>query len=205
MFTGIVQSIGKVAATETRGGDLRLTLDVADLLGRIDASRLALGESVSVSGVCLTVVQRDSARFIADVSRETLALTTLGDLQAGDVVNLEAALRAGDPLGGHLVSGHADGVAEVVGLHGDARSLRVEVQVPDALARYLAPKGSVALDGVSLTVNEVAGTHFGINLIPHTQELTTLGSLALGRRMNLEVDQLARYLERLLGTNAARR
>ncbi|MEJ0100661.1 MAG: riboflavin synthase [Pseudomonadota bacterium] len=203
MFTGIIQSIGKVTAAETRGGDLRLTLDVAELLTRIDASRLALGESISVSGACLTVVERDGTRFVADVSRETLDLTTLGDLLVGDAVNLEAALRAGDPLGGHLVSGHIDGVAEVVGLHGDARSLRVEVQVPDTLARYLAPKGSVALDGVSLTVNEVQGARFGINLIPHTQELTTLGSLALGRRLNLEVDQLARYLERLLGTRVA--
>ncbi len=200
MFTGIIQSIGKVTATQTRGGDLRLTLDVADLLTHIDASRLALGESISVSGACLTVVERDATRFVADVSRETLDLTTLGSLGVGDAVNLEAALRAGDPLGGHLVSGHVDGIAEVVGLHADARSLRVEVQVPEALARYLAPKGSVALDGVSLTVNEVQAARFGINLIPHTQEVTTLGSLALGRRLNLEVDQLARYLERLLGT-----
>jgi riboflavin synthase len=198
MFTGIIQSKGSVVATEERGGDLRLTLDVADLAARIDVARLALGESVSVSGVCLTVVDFDGSRFTADVSRETLALTTLGGLRAGDAVNLEAALRAGDPLGGHLVSGHVDGVAQVVGLQGDARSLRVELQVPDALARYIAPKGSVALDGVSLTVNEVQGSRFGINLIPHTMELTTLGGLIIGRQLNLEVDQLARYLERLL-------
>ena len=198
MFTGIIQSMGSVVAAEERGGDLRLTLDVADLAARIDAARLAVGESVSVSGVCLTVVEFGGSRFTADVSRETLALTTLGSLRAGDAVNLEAALRAGDPLGGHLVSGHADGVAWVVGLHGDARSLRVELQVPDSLARYIAPKGSVALDGVSLTINEVEGSRFGINLIPHTMELTTLGALATDRRLNLEVDQLARYLERLL-------
>lgn len=198
MFTGIIQATGKVAATEARGGDLRLVLDIADLAARIDSARLALGESVSVSGVCLTVVEFDGSRFAADVSRETLALTTLGSLRAGDEVNLEAALRAGDPLGGHLVSGHADGVAEVVALHGDARSLRVELQVPGPLARYVAPKGSVALDGVSLTVNEVQGARFGINLIPHTMELTTFGALAVGQRLNLEVDQLARYLERLL-------
>jgi riboflavin synthase len=198
MFTGIVQAIGKVAESEGRGGDLRLTIDATDLAARIDASRLALGESVAVCGVCLTVVAREGARFVADVSRETLALTTLGDLRAGELVNLEAALRAGDPLGGHLVSGHADGVAEVVGLHGDARSLRVELQAPAGLARFLAPKGSVALDGVSLTINEVQDTRFGINLIPHTMEFTTLGNLAVGRRLNLEVDQLARYLERLL-------
>jgi riboflavin synthase len=198
MFTGIIQATGSVVATEPRDGDLRLVFDVASLAARIDSARLALGESVSVSGVCLTVVEFDGSRFAADVSRETLALTTLGSLRAGDAVNLEAALRAGDPLGGHLVSGHADGVAEVVSLHGDARSLRVDMQVPEALARYVAPKGSVALDGVSLTVNEVQGARFGINLIPHTMELTTFGTLAPGRRVNLEVDQLARYLERLL-------
>jgi riboflavin synthase len=133
------------------------------------------------------------------VSNETLALTTLGRLRVGDAVNLEAALRAGDPLGGHLMSGHVDGVAEVVGLAHDARSLRVEVEVPGPLARYLAPKGSVALDGVSLTVNEVEGTRFGVNLIPHTAEVTTFGNLGLGQRLNIEVDQLARYVQRALG------
>jgi riboflavin synthase len=198
MFTGIVQAIGRVAGTEDRGGDLRLALDATALASRIDAARLAVGESVAINGACLTVVERHGAQFIADVSRETLALTTLGSLAPGDPVNMEAALRAGDPLGGHLVSGHVDGVAEVVALQGDARSLRVEVQVPPALARYIAPKGSVALDGVSLTVNEVDGARFGINLIPHTMEATTLGQLAAGRRLNLEVDQIARHVERLL-------
>jgi len=198
MFTGIVQATGSVVATETRGGDLRLIIDATQLGARIDSSRLASGESVSVSGVCLTVVEPDGSRFAADISRETLALTTLGNLRAGDAVNLEAALRAGDPLGGHLVSGHVDGVAEVVAVHGDARSLRVELAAPVGLARYLAPKGSVALDGASLTVNEVQGARFGVNLIPHTLEHTTLGTLAPGRCLNLEVDQLARYLERLL-------
>jgi riboflavin synthase len=198
MFTGIVQSIGSVAATESRDGDLRLTIDASDLAAHIDAARLAPGESVAVCGACLTVVARDGGRIMADVSRETLALTTLGGLNPGDAVNLEAALRAGDPLGGHLVAGHVDGIATVVGLHGDARSLRVELQAPAALARYLAPKGSVALDGVSLTINEVQGARFGINLIPHTVEHTTFGQLAAGRRLNMEVDQLARYLERLL-------
>jgi len=202
MFTGLIQAVGALHAREARGGDLRLTIDAGALAARLDAARLALGESISVSGVCLTVVARDAGHFIADVSRETLALTTLGSLRAGDAVNLEAALRAGDPLGGHLVSGHVDGIAEVVGLHGDARSLRVELQAPAMLARFLAPKGSVALDGVSLTINEVQDTCFGINLIPHTLELTTLGRLANGRRLNLEVDQLARYLERLLAQRA---
>lgn len=198
MFTGIVQSVGSVAATEPRGGDLRLTIDAGELAARIDAARLAPGESIAVSGVCLTVVVRDGGHFIADVSRETLALTTLGALRAGDTVNLEAALRAGDPLGGHLVAGHVDGIAEVVELHGDARSLRVTLRAPQELARFLAPKGSVALDGVSLTINEVEGARFGVNLIPHTVEHTTFSRLAVGRRLNMEVDQLARYLERLL-------
>lgn len=198
MFTGIIQAVGRVAAVEPRGGDLRMTIDAANLAARVDAARLAIGESIAVSGACLTVVQFDGAEFVADVSRETLALTTLASLAVGDAVNLEAALRAGDPLGGHLVSGHVDGMAEVMELRPDARSLRVELEVPGVLARYLAPKGSVALDGVSLTVNEVAGCRFGINLIPQTTEVTTLGSLAAGQRLNLEVDQLARYLERLL-------
>lgn len=202
MFTGIVQALGRVAATEERGGDLRLTIDAASLAAHIDAARLAVGESVAVNGACLTVVARAGGQFAADVSRETLALTTLGGLAPGDEVNLEAALRAGDPLGGHLMSGHVDGVAEVAALHGDARSLRVEIAVPAALARYIAPKGSVALDGVSLTVNEVQDARFGINLIPHTMEVTTLGRLAVGRRLNLEVDQVARYLERLLAARS---
>lgn len=198
MFTGIVQATGKVAAAETRGGDLRLTLDASELATRVDAVRLAIGESIAVSGVCLTVVSWQDGCFVADVSRETLALTTLGQLRVDDVVNLEAALRAGDPLGGHLMSGHVDGLAEVVGLARDARSLRVEIEAPEALARFIAPKGSVALDGVSLTVNEAAGRRFGVNLIPHTVEVTTFGDLCLGRLLNLEVDQLARYVQRAL-------
>ncbi len=198
MFTGIIQATGRIAASEPRGGDVRLVVDVAQLAARIDANRLGIGESIAVSGVCLTVVEFDGQRFVADVSRETLSLTTLGRLRAGDAVNLEAALRAGDPLGGHLMSGHVDGLCEVVGLEHDARSLRVQIEVPAPLARYVAPKGSVALDGVSLTVNEVDGRRFGINLIPHTVEVTTFHALAPGRQLNLEVDQLARYVQRAL-------
>jgi len=198
MFTGIIQALGHVASSEARGGDLRLVIDARELAARGDAARLTMGESIAVNGACLTVVEFDGGRFSADVSRETLELTTLGSLWAGDKVNLEAALRAGDPLGGHLVSGHVDGKAEVTGVDGDGRSLRVELAAPAALARYLAPKGSVALDGVSLTVNEARGASFGINLIPHTMQHTTLGGLAPGQRLNMEVDQLARYLERLL-------
>jgi riboflavin synthase len=198
MFTGIIQATGSIAASEPRDGDVRLVVDVAQLAARIDAKRLGIGESIAVSGVCLTVVEFDGRRFVADVSRETLSLTTLGQLRAGDAVNLEAALRAGDPLGGHLMSGHVDGRCEVVGLDHDARSLRVQIEVPAPLARFIAPKGSVALDGVSLTVNEVDGRRFGINLIPHTVEVTTFHALALGRQLNLEVDQLARYVQRAL-------
>lgn len=179
---------------EEVGGDLRLTVDASALASRIDANRLAVGESIAVSGVCLTVVSFDGRCFVADVSRETLDLTTIGALAAGSRVNLEAALRAGDPLGGHLMSGHVDGVARVVAMEPDARSLRLELEVPQPLSRFIAPKGSVALDGVSLTVNAAQGSRFGVNLIPHTVEVTNFGDLHVGRQLNLEVDQLARYV-----------
>lgn len=198
MFTGIIQSVGRVAALEPRGGDLRITIDARELASRIDAARLAPGESVAVNGACLTVLDPRDGHFSADCSRETLNLTTLGTLAVGDPVNLEPALRAGDPLGGHLVSGHVDGLAEVLSVEADARSWRVLVEVPETLAKFIAPKGSVALDGVSLTVNSVEGRRFGVNLIPHTVAMTTFGTLSAGRRLNVEVDQLARYLERLL-------
>jgi len=198
MFTGIIQSVGRVAAIEPRGGDMHLVIDASELASRIDAQRLAVGESVAVNGCCLTVLEPAAGRFSADVSRESLALTTLGDLAAGDPVNLEPALRAGDPLGGHLMSGHVDGRAQVVSLQRDARSMRVVIEVPEAFARFIAPKGSVGLDGISLTVNEVTGRRFGVNLIPHTVEVTTFGSLREGQWVNLEVDPMARYLERLL-------
>ena len=198
MFTGIIQSVGRVAAAEARGGDLRLVIDARDLAAKVEARRLEVGESVAVNGACLTVIDPVDGRFGADVSRETLDLTTLGSLQVGDAVNLEPALRAGDPLGGHLMSGHVDGRAQVVGLQRDARSMRVTVEVPEPFARYIAPKGSVGLDGISLTVNEVQGRRFGVNLIPHTVEVTTFGALREGQWLNLEVDPLARYLGRLL-------
>jgi riboflavin synthase len=198
VFTGIVQATGEVAQVQPRGGDLRIRIDASGLAERVEPGRLAVGESIAVAGVCLTVVEFDGRAFIADVSAETLALTTLGHLRAGDAVNLEAALRMGDPLGGHLVAGHVDGVAEVVDVRSDARSVRVTVQVPGELARFIAPKGSVALDGVSLTVNEADGRSFGVNLIPHTMEHTTLRSLRNGALLNLEVDLLARYAQRAL-------
>jgi len=194
MFTGIVQDLGRVCTLEERGGDTRLTIQVQHL----DLSRAQIGDSICVQGCCITVAALDRQSFQADLSRETLALTTLGELEPGTAVNLEPALRAGDALGGHLVSGHVDGVARVVERASDARSLRLTIEVPSALARYVARKGSVAVDGVSLTVNEVAGTHFGVNLIPHTQAVTTLGKLHPGARVNLEVDPIARYVERLM-------
>jgi riboflavin synthase len=198
MFTGIVQARGTVARRMERGGDLQLVIDVKELAAKVDAARLALGESIAVNGACLTVIAFDGDRFTADVSLETLALTSLGECGVGARVNLEPALRASDPLGGHLVSGHVDGLAQVVGLHADARSMRVELEVPDLLSRFIAPKGSVALDGVSLTVNSVDGRRFAVNLVPHTVANTGFGHLVVGQRLNLEVDQVARYLARLV-------
>jgi riboflavin synthase len=198
MFTGIVQAVGRIARREERGGDVRLSVEAGSLAQHVDATRLAVGESVAVNGVCLTVVRSSGGTLEFDVSNETLRLTSLGGLAEGARVNLEAALRAGDPLGGHLVSGHVDGLARVVSVEPDGRSLRVRVAAPGDLARFIATKGSVALDGASLTVNDVAGEEFGINLIPHTLEATTFGDLAPGRELNIEVDTLARYAERLL-------
>jgi riboflavin synthase len=198
MFTGIVQDIGEVRARVARGGDVRLTIGVKSL----DLSRTSEGDSICVQGVCLTALAITAATFEADVSAETLSLTTLGSLAIGSPVNLEPALRAGDPLGGHLVSGHVDGLGEVVSTHEEARSLRVTVAAPQALARFLAQKGSITVEGVSLTVNEVQGAQFGVNLIPHTREVTTLGRLRKGLRVNLEIDQVARYVDRLLAQRA---
>ena len=194
LFTGIVQDLGTVVERETRGGDLRLGIAFAQL----DETRLGVGDSVCVQGCCLTVSARAGATFAADLSRETLALTTLGELEVGAAVNLEPGLRAGDVLGGHLVSGHVDAIARITSVEADGRSRRLTVAVPADLMRYIARKGSVTLDGVSLTVNEIAGASFGVNIIPHTLAVTTLGALGAGARVNLEVDQLARYLERLM-------
>ena len=193
MFTGIVQDVGRIAALERRGGDVRLRVEV----DRLSLAACRDGDSIAVDGVCLTALDVDARGFWADVSVETLTHTTLGSAAAGARVNLEPALRAGDALGGHLVSGHVDGIGTVVAIEGDARSVRVTFEVPAALARYVARKGSVAIDGVSLTVNDVDGARFGVNLIPHTQQVTTLGDLRPGRPVNVEVDQVARYVERL--------
>lgn len=193
MFTGIVKDVGRVRALTPKAGDVELVIEASAL----DVAAFDIGDSVSCGGVCLTVTARHARTFSADVSRETLSLTTLGDLAVGSRINLEPALRAGDALGGHLVSGHVDGLAEVVSITSDARSTRIVFRVPPTLSRYVARKGSVALDGVSLTVNEVGADTFGVNLIPHTQAVTTLGELVVGRRVNFEIDQVARYVERL--------
>ena len=193
MFTGIVQAIGEVRAITPRGGDVELLFAV----GALSLEGVAIGDSISVSGCCLTVTRLTPAALAADASLETLQVTTLGHWRPGQRVNLEKALRAGDPLGGHYVTGHVDGIATVVSAVADARSVRMDFEVPAPLARYIARKGSVCIDGVSLTVNEVAKTRFGVNLIPHTLEVTTLGAAQAGTQVNVEVDIIARYVERM--------
>ena len=199
MFTGIVQSIGQVRSITRSNGDVALLIGAPEL----GLSSVAVGDSISVNGCCLTVTRLNADAFAADASVETLAVTTLGEWREGHRVNLEKALTAGQALGGHYVTGHVDGVAQVVDMISDARSVRMQFEVPVALAKYVARKGSVCVDGVSLTVNAVDGPRFGVNLIPHTLEATTLGDCRPGVRVNLEVDIIARYLERLvLGARA---
>ena len=199
MFTGIVQNVGRLVRLEPRGGDIRLVVDTAGL----DLADVQLGDSIAVSGVCLTAVTLEPNGFSADVSNETLALTTLGRLKAGDPVNLEKALRLADRLGGHLVSGHVDGIGKVVSITPDGRSQRWTFEVPASISRYIAAKGSVCIDGTSLTVNEVDGHRFGVNLIPHTVEHTAFHARRVGDAVNIEVDVIARYVERLLSSGGA--
>lgn len=200
MFTGIIQSVGLIAAVQKRDGDMRLRIST----GKLDLTDVAIGDSIATSGACLTAVELPGDGFWADVSAETLAHTTLDDLEIGDRVNLEKALTPTTRLGGHLVSGHVDGVGEVKKRWTDGRSERFSLQAPAALARYIAAKGSVCIDGVSLTVNKVGGCEFELNIVPHTLAATTMGDFIPGRRFNLEVDIIARYLERLLlGDKAA--
>jgi riboflavin synthase len=194
MFTGIVQGVGTVRAIEPHEGDVTVVFDTAG----VSLADIELGGSIAVSGVCLTVTRFDASSFAADVSRETLSLTTLGNRVVGSRVNLEKALRAGQALGGHYVTGHVDGVGELVSRHDDARSVRMEFRVPPELARYVARKGSICIDGVSLTVNGATGDRFDVNLVPHTVEVTTLGTLQPGHQVNLEVDIIARYVERMM-------
>jgi riboflavin synthase len=191
MFTGIITDLGRVRTIEDRG-DSYIEIETG-----YDTAGIDIGASIACSGPCLTVVDKGPDWFGVNVSAETLACTTLGDWQAGQPVNLERSLRVGDELGGHIVSGHVDGVATLESRREEGASVRFVFTVPKALAKFIASKGAVALDGVSLTVNEVDGTRFGVNIIPHTQEMTTFGALEIGSRVNLEVDVLARYVARL--------
>ena len=194
MFTGIIEAQGRIAAVEPVGGDLRMTITEAG--GYLADARL--GDSIAVNGVCLTAVAFVPQGFVADLSAETLAATTAGQWQAGQTVNLEKALTPAKPLGGHLVSGHVDGVGRLLEKHEEARGWRLEFEAPQAIARYIARKGSITIDGISLTVNAVEGRRFGVMIVPHTWTHTSLGGLAAGGAVNLEVDLIARYLERLL-------
>jgi riboflavin synthase len=196
MFTGLVEGVGTLAARETRGGDARLRIDV----GTLPFDRVETGESISVNGVCLTVVAFYADTFEADASNETLALTTLGALPIGHALNLERAMRPDDRLGGHLVSGHVDGVGRVLQVSDDARAQRWTFAAPKTLLRYIAQKGSICVDGVSLTVNAVDDAGFEVALVPHTIAHTTFAQTAVGDVVNLEVDLVARYVERLLTT-----
>lgn len=195
MFTGIIQAKGNITALERRGGDVRLSVQ-SDGLPFVD---YAVGESIAVNGVCLTAVTLREDGFDTDVSVETLNVTSLGALGIGDQVNLEPSMALGDRLGGHLVSGHVDCLGAVTALDSDARSIRIAIEIPSDYAHYVARKGSVTVDGVSLTVNEVSATSFEVNIIPHTAEVTIIGEYRAGTKVNVEVDLLARYIERLLG------
>jgi len=194
MFTGIIQAKGSIAALERRGGDARLSVQSDGL----PFTSYDVGESIAVNGVCLTAVELRADGFDTDVSVETLDVTNLGSLGVGDNVNLEPSLSLGDRLGGHLVSGHVDCLGSVTSRRADARSIRFSIEVPKEFARYVARKGSVTIDGVSLTVNDVSATSFEVNIIPHTADVTIMGDYAVGTNVNIEVDLLARYIERLL-------
>ena len=198
MFTGIISAMGRVDKTESRGSDRKIRFATPDNF----LVKTGLGDSIAVNGICLTVTDFDKNGFSADVSRETLDATTAATWDQGRDVNFEHALALGDALGGHLVSGHVDGVSQLIEKHEDARSWRLRFSLPEAFAHYVARKGSVTLDGVSLTVNDVTEDSFGVNIVPHTTTHTTLGLLALGTEVNFEVDLLARYLERLMSGNS---
>lgn len=200
MFTGIIETVGTIAALQSQGEDLRVRIHS----GGLDMSDVALGDSIAVNGICLTAVVLEADGFSADVSAETLNHSAFSHLKVGSRVNLEKALTPSTRLGGHLVSGHVDGVGEVLQRNNDGRSIRFQIQAPKALARYIARKGSITIDGVSLTVNDVSGASFILNIVPHTLAETTLQDCRVGQKVNLEVDLIARYLERLvLGDRAA--
>lgn len=200
MFTGIIAAVGKITALQPQQGDLRVRIST----GTLSMADVHLGDSIATNGVCLTVVELPSDGYWADVSRETLENTTIPGWQVGQSVNLEKALTPQTRLGGHIVSGHVDAVGEVIARYPDARSERFRIRAPNALAKYIAHKGSITVDGISLTVNQIAGAEFELNIVPHTLQGTIMGDYRLGSKVNLEVDVLARYLERLLlGEQAA--
>ncbi len=200
MFTGIISAIGDIADLEQRGGDVRLTIRS----GNLNLGDVQLGDSIACNGACLTAVELTGEGFVADVSVETLNLTTIGNWQTGSRINMEKAMQATDRFGGHIVSGHVDGIGEVVALEEDARSWRFRIRAPRDIAKYIAHKGSITVDGTSLTVNIVDGAEFELNIVPHTMQHTVMGDYKVGTRVNLEVDLVARYLERLLlGDKAA--
>jgi len=199
MFTGIIQSQGSIQGKEVKGSDSRLKISV----GSLDMTSVEIGDSIAVNGVCLTVISFGSTHFFADVSNETLSKTTLGKIDIGGPVNLEKALTLSTPLGGHLVSGHVDCVGKIIERSNDGRSVHFKVEVPASLAKFVAKKGSICIDGISLTVNEVSGKICELNIVPHTLEKTTMGQFAIGQIVNIEVDLLARYLERLMLGEAA--
>lgn len=200
MFTGIILAIGKIVVIESYKGDCRLKIDT----GALSLTDCALGDSIAVDGVCLTAVELGSNYFYADVSNETLSCTTLAKLKSGSPVNLELALTPSTRMGGHIVSGHVDGIGTIVEKKADARSIRFQFKAPDNLAKYIAEKGSICINGISLTVNNVNGAVFSVNIVPHTLQETTLGTAQIGDQVNLEVDLLARYMERLMqGEKAA--
>ncbi len=200
MFTGIIASIGKIESVQAKGGDLRLQVATQDL----DLSDVKLGDSIANNGVCLTVIAMTKASLSFDVSRESLDRTSLGNIKAGSEINLEKALAVGDRLGGHFVSGHVDGLGEVVARQESARSVKFRFEVPNGLERYIAEKGSICIDGTSLTVNKAESNWFEVNIIPHTMQETIMKSYRIGTQVNLEVDLIARYLERLLPKQASR-
>ncbi len=191
MFTGIVTDVGRLRAVRETNRDLRFEVETS-----FDLSTIDMGASISHAGCCLTIVEKGDNWFAVEISGETISLTTLGTWKEGDPINLERAARVGDELGGHIVSGHVDGVGEVISVEPEGGSHRVKIRVPRPLHRFIAPKGSITVDGVSLTVNEVDDDVFGVNLIPHTWDVTTLGRLKSGAKVNLEIDMLARYLAR---------
>lgn len=195
MFTGIVQQRGILVSLESMDGDARLMVDAPPVM----AAQTAVGDSIAVSGVCLTVAELRDSRLHFDVSTETLSRTWFGGMEPGTRLNLEPALSASDPVGGHFVTGHVDGLGEVTRLDPDGRSHRLEIAAPESLARYIAAKGCITVDGVSLTVNEVNDARFTVNIVPHTWSVTSMQSYTVGTRVHLEVDLIARYLERLMG------